>query len=143
MPVPKVRGFNELAKKMAAVSERIENPKGAVPSVGPLLQYRVGERFARQGEGDWPPLAPATVAAKARDGLDPRILHATGALELAMVSGRAYVTREGEFHYAPRRAPRYGYILMADRRPLLSDDESRLADRVNQTFAEYVMGALA
>lgn len=37
-------------------------------------------RFNSRGFGTWQPLAPSTIEQKARQRLDPRILHATGAL---------------------------------------------------------------
>lgn len=46
-----------------------------------------GKQFATQGKfasGGWTKLAPSTVAQKARRGLDPRILHATGRLSASL-----------------------------------------------------------
>jgi phage gpG-like protein len=42
------------------------------------------ERFDSEGDGTWKPLQPQTIAEKARKGLDPRILHATGRLRLSL-----------------------------------------------------------
>ncbi len=41
-------------------------------------------RFDSRGEGTWRPLAPSTIAEKARKGQDPRILHATGRLRASL-----------------------------------------------------------
>jgi hypothetical protein len=46
-------------------------------------------RFDSRGNGTWRPLAPSTIAAKAGRGLDPRILHATGALRASLTKKRA------------------------------------------------------
>jgi hypothetical protein len=46
-------------------------------------------RFDSRGEGTWRPLSPSTVFAKASRGLDPRILHATGALRRSLTHKRA------------------------------------------------------
>lgn len=48
------------------------------------------KQFATQGKfasGGWAPLSPYTVAEKARKGLDPRILHATGRLAASLTGG--------------------------------------------------------
>lgn len=44
------------------------------------------KRFDRQGDGDWPGLDADTLEKKAREGLSPRILMATGALRRAMTT---------------------------------------------------------
>lgn len=54
------------------------------------LRKLEGKQFATQGafaSGGWAPLAPSTVRAKARVGLDPRILHATGRLAKSLTGG--------------------------------------------------------
>jgi phage gpG-like protein len=47
-----------------------------------------------RGSGGWAPLAPATVAEKARRGLDPRILHATGRLRASLTARGGDAIRE-------------------------------------------------
>ena len=53
-------------------------------------QFLATERgiFASQGGGKWSPLTPAYAARKARQGKDPRIERATGALAQALTTGR-------------------------------------------------------
>lgn len=69
--------------------------RDARPAFAVIADFMMGEtrrQFDSQGayaSGGWKPLKPATVRAKARRGLDPRILHATGAL-------RRSLTRRGD-----------------------------------------------
>jgi phage gpG-like protein len=51
------------------------------------LHRTTADQFASEGargSGGWEPLAASTLDAKARSGIDPRILHATGALERSL-----------------------------------------------------------
>lgn len=43
---------------------RLLNPRPVLSRFVDLLQQMMGERFAAEGEGDWPPLAESTIAKK-------------------------------------------------------------------------------
>lgn len=65
-------------------------------------------RFDTRGDGTWVPLAPSTVAEKARKGQDPRVLHATGSL-------RASLTERGAKDSYSRVYPTF--MLFGTKRP--------------------------
>jgi hypothetical protein len=73
-------GDEVVARHLLAMSGRATNAAPAMIGVIAGL-YNIAERqFESQGGyggTPWPPLADTTVERKAREGLDPRILHAT------------------------------------------------------------------
>lgn len=61
-------------------SEHASNPRPAFMAVSEYVMRVMKRQFDQQGAGPsgrWAPLAASTVAQKARNNLDPRILHAT------------------------------------------------------------------
>lgn len=93
-------------------------------------QFQSQGKFASAG---WAPLAPSTVRAKARRGLDPRILHATGDLAASLAGGPGSIeisqahqlifgtsVKYGRFHQS-------GTSRMKRRRPLELREQDRRA----------------
>lgn len=89
-----------VARTLDRFAGRAEDMSPALSDVADVLRKSTRRRFDAQGSGSWPPLAPATVAAKARAGLDPRVLHATGTL-------RRSLTRKGDPNQELIVAPRF------------------------------------
>lgn len=84
MIVLQVEGYGEtvLRRQLTRFADNLEAPASALESVGLLMRESTAEQFSSQGgnSGGWQELADSTKQQKARLGLDPRILHATGAL---------------------------------------------------------------
>lgn len=75
-------------RRMLRLADRIEDASGAFRAVARILERSTRANFASEGASSgpaWRELAPATRARKARLGLDPRILRATGRLYSALV----------------------------------------------------------
>jgi phage gpG-like protein len=81
-------GDEIVSRELLRLAGRVGNVEPAMESI--LRQIRAGEeqQFNSQGSygsGGWAPLAPSTLEAKARSGIDPRILHGiTGDLEASL-----------------------------------------------------------
>ena len=133
-----VRGADELAAKTGRIADRLERPAGAERQLTPLFQQRIAQRFGSGGDGEWAPLSGETVETKARKGLDPGILRATGALEAALAGGHAEASGD-QIRYAPASALFYGSIVAA-RRPILSSSEGELGGQIADALAAHVMG---
>jgi phage gpG-like protein len=85
-----VFGDKQVARELLRFGDRAADVRPAWNAIIGRLERLEAEQFDSQGgrgSGGWAPLAPATVAEKARRGLDPRILHATGRLR-ASLTGR-------------------------------------------------------
>lgn len=81
-------GVNETGKRVDLIGVRALNPQRAFQDILQQLLSKE-KRLFETGRG-WPPDKRSTLARKAREGLDPRPLHATGRLE------RFLATREGQ-----------------------------------------------
>lgn len=80
-----IEGFGEtlVRRSLMRFADDVEAPRAALEVAADILRKAVEEQFDTEGghaSGGWPPLSEARVAAKARLGLDPRILRASGAL---------------------------------------------------------------
>lgn len=76
-------GETIVKRSLMRLASDFEEPRGALEAVADLLRHDVELQFDSEGghaSGGWPPLSQRRVEEKARLGLDPRILRATGAL---------------------------------------------------------------
>jgi phage gpG-like protein len=71
-----VTGDEQVEHRLLGMAARSMNFSPVLGLIAEDMADKVDEQFD-EGQGNWAPLAPATVAQKAREGLDPRILHAT------------------------------------------------------------------
>ena len=81
------RGVPEATRELRQVGERGSDMRrigGKVRTV-----YRGATQRQFESKSGWPPLAGSTKERKARDGLDPRPLRATGALYRSMTASSA------------------------------------------------------
>lgn len=83
------RGAGKAARDVNQLGRRASDVRPATSAVRTAFRQAEERRFDTGGAGSWPKLAEATREWKARRGLDPRILRATGALYRAMTAARA------------------------------------------------------
>lgn len=82
-----VFGDVQVDRELLRFADRAVDARPAWDAIMHQLGVLEREQFDSQGaraSGGWAPLAPSTVADKARRGLDPRILHATGKLRASL-----------------------------------------------------------
>lgn len=79
-----IRGDEDLREELDDLGDKSKNLKPALNRVMRIIVARYRRRFS--GGGQWQPLSTATVERKSRQGLDPRIMRASGALERALTS---------------------------------------------------------
>jgi phage gpG-like protein len=105
-------------------------------------QFQSQGAFASAG---WAPLAPSTVRAKARRGLDPRILHATGRLAASLSggAGRVEIVSSSQLIFGTSvpyaRFHQSGTARMPRRRPIELREQDRRA--IVRTLQRYLVGA--
>lgn len=131
-----VKGAKELREKTERIASRVESPGGASARLTEIFRSRIEQRFSSGGDGSWASLSAETVETKARKGLDPGILRATGALEAAMTGGQAQVTGQ-QIRYEPSGAAYYGVIVSA-RRPIIPRSDPELADDVVSALVDHI-----
>jgi hypothetical protein len=92
-------GDARAAQVLDSVGGRGADARPAWPGILKMMQGDTAERFDTKGRGLWRPLAPATIAAKARKNQDPRIMRATGALHrsLTLDRGRGALRRKSKY----------------------------------------------
>lgn len=76
-------GETVVNRSLLRIAEHFEDPKPALEAVADLLRGDVEEQFDTEGghaSGGWKALSQKRIDEKARLGLDPRILRASGAL---------------------------------------------------------------
>jgi phage gpG-like protein len=100
-----VFGDEQVNRRLLRFEDDVQDAIPAFREMAKLIRGSVYRQFYSDGayaSGGWVPLAPSTVAEKARRGLDPRILRATGKLFGSLTSGDpGHVERMGprEFVY--------------------------------------------
>lgn len=83
------RGVEKATADVAALGNRAQRATRDVSyKVRTVFRKSEEQRFERTGPG-WPRLAASTVERKARQGLDPRTLRATGDLYRSLTASRA------------------------------------------------------
>jgi phage gpG-like protein len=81
-----VAGDKLISRDLVRLGERGVNALPAFEQIGEQFARTEKRRFDTDGNGTWQPLSTSTIAFKARHGLDPRILRATGALRASLIS---------------------------------------------------------
>ena len=82
-----IAGDVQVSRELLRVSDRAGDMRPALRAVIGVMVEETQEQFATSGghaSKGWQPLAESTARAKARRGLDPRVLRATGALERSL-----------------------------------------------------------
>lgn len=98
MAVPVIRGGGVVSLELSPPLEFIEDQVGVFQArlrdlmplwerFVPLLEEMERHIFRTENDGQWPPLAPSTVAEKARQGFPPFPLIRTGALYESLTDG--------------------------------------------------------
>lgn len=88
-PQIEVRGQRKAAIDLRQLGERSSDIRRVSEKVRSIYRKSNERRFDTSGSGTWPPLAADTKERKARAGLDPRPMRATGALYRSLTSPRA------------------------------------------------------
>ena len=88
-PVIEVRGARKAAVDLAALGERGSDIRRVSEQVRSVYRKSNERRFASNGLGSWPALAPSTVERKARAGAVAPPMVRTGALERSLTAPRA------------------------------------------------------
>jgi phage gpG-like protein len=92
----RVFGEDIVRRRFLRFSRAVSDASAAFAEIAGLLSEATRENFDTRGVSGgsrWQDLAPATVARKARRGLDPRILRATGRLYASLVGGEGSTGR--------------------------------------------------
>lgn len=89
-------GERQINRTFQGVREHAGDMRGAFAKIHDWLRREVNRQFDSEGRRwgtGWSPLKETTLAIKQRNGLDMRILHATGALRASFVDGRDGIFR--------------------------------------------------
>lgn len=123
-----VFGEQQASRELLRFSQRVDDMSPAFEAVADEFLRLEHAQFATEGgyaSGGWRPLAPSTVARKARLRLDPRILHATLRLRRSLTErGPDHVRRIGPSElFVGSRVPygvyhQHGTHRMPRRRPV-------------------------
>jgi phage gpG-like protein len=84
-----IAGDKLVEREILRVGLHAKDARPAFEAIADYMMAETREQFASEGRhasGGWKPLKAATLRAKARKGLDPRILHASGALDRSLTS---------------------------------------------------------
>lgn len=82
----KERGADVAARNLEAMGDRARDVRPAKRAVHDVFRKAQQRHYATRGDGEWPALKQSTREAKARKGLDPRVMHASNALYNSLVS---------------------------------------------------------
>lgn len=82
-------GDKLISRELLDLGDRALDARPAFRLIAEDFRHFEEARFDSAGYGSWRPLTPGTVHEKATRGLDPRILHATGALRRSLTRNRA------------------------------------------------------
>lgn len=75
-------------QRLEGIGRRAGDARPALEKIRRSFYAAERARFSSDGQGQWQPLTTRYTAVKARKGLDPRILRATGELQRALTTGR-------------------------------------------------------
>lgn len=85
-----IRGDRRVAQLLSEMADRTRGVYFAWPSVGDVIADALDKQFEAEGahfySRKWAPLKPEYLAWKVKAGLDPRRLHATGAMRASLTS---------------------------------------------------------
>lgn len=146
-----VFGDVQVNRKLLRFNDRAQDASPAFRTIAGNLRDWETRQFATEGafaSGGWDPLSPSTVTTKAREGLSPRILEATGALRESLTSrtdaGHVEIIGRQELVFGTQspsaRFHQRGTSRMPRRRPL----EIRARDRADmvKTLQRHMVGEL-
>jgi phage gpG-like protein len=149
MPQPKrfgikTTGDRKAAQALESIGGRGADARPAWPMVTALMRADTSERFDKQGEGAWPPLAASTVEKKKRLGQNPKIMRVTDALYRSLTVKRG----RGALRRGTKTQMRYGTTVYYSRfhqegqggvpkRPLVMVDAD-LEKRIVRALEQYV-----
>ena len=88
-PMIEIRGARKAAVDLSELGERGSDIRRVSEKVRSIYRKSNERRFASNGMGSWPALAPATVERKARAGAIAPPMVRTGDLERSLTSARA------------------------------------------------------
>lgn len=150
-----VFGERIMSRHMLSRADRIDDFGPAFRRIADLLRNVARKQFDSEGEyasGGWKPLAEATVERKRKAGLDPRILHATGALRDSLTGrGAGHIQKVlpqalhwgssvayGKFHQSgtsrmPQRRP--FNLREPDRRAVMKELQRHIAETLDANAA--------
>lgn len=125
-------------EQLQGIMRRAEDLRPAWRDVVDVLEDAAERRFARQGEGDWPPLDPETLAR--RSGLSTRMLVETGRLRRSLTATGARDAirslRPGELVWGTRTP--YA-VHVARRRDPMPELDGDLVEEIGEVLAAYLM----
>lgn len=78
------------------IADRAGDFRPALAQAGQIMEEGLDRQWASRGgyfNAPWPALAASTLKRKAREGLSPAVLEATGSLRAAVTGGRGHVHR--------------------------------------------------
>lgn len=82
-------GATQARDRLRDVGERGGDVRKASSAVRTAYREAQEARYASAGHGSWPPLKAETVESKRRQGLDTRLMRASGALYKSLTAARA------------------------------------------------------
>ena len=92
-------GVREATADLLELGIRASDVRAVSLKIGRIVSESTKRRFQSRGSGSWPPLAESTKERKARDGLDPRPMRATGALYASLTKPQPTTALPDELHY--------------------------------------------
>lgn len=102
-------GEQIVSRELLRFGQRAVDARESLEDVATIMREATERQFESQGayaSGGWPALAASTVRRKANEGLDPRILHATGLLRESLTRkfGRGHIERvtSNALHFGTR-----------------------------------------
>jgi hypothetical protein len=82
------KGFPTAVRRLGKVERQARDFTPALREIRKSFYAAERSQFATQGQGDWRPDTPKTLARKAKRGQDPRTMRASGALYRALGLGQ-------------------------------------------------------
>ncbi len=143
-----VFGDTQLKRRLLRFADGATDASPAFQTIADDLRDLERRQFASQGSSasaGWAPLAPSTVTRKARLGLDPRILHATGRLRASLEghgAGHLEIVQPHQLVFGTTvpyaRHHQHGTEIMPRRRPIELREQDRR--QVVRTLQRHLMG---
>lgn len=130
-----------LVDRIRSLQQRLADLRPAYDTAAEVLADATDDRFARQGDGDWPPLAAATLRRRRRDGQGSRLLDRTGRLRRSLTNpdgpdAQVRIDRDGL-----RLSTRVPYARhVAARRDPLPPIDRRLRQRLAAGVEQHLLG---
>jgi phage gpG-like protein len=129
---------------LTELERRGRNLKEVNKGLASIMIEMVDENFATQGHGEWPPLAPSTLARRRQKGAGAQILQDTGRLAASINQGNTNVTENivevytnvkyAKYHVSP--LPRKKIPL----RDFLKIDMQHFLDEATEVLVSEIIG---